>query len=138
MKICESLRRRKVQMTMAKYLVPFEGRLLIEANSSQEAEIMALNWRQSLLRLKTESSVVKNIIKLTSHRDGVLVTSAPEVQGVDLALAAPPFVDVSKEIEAQQEEIIEADRKEWQQRGLPASDWTDEQIVLNALSHNLT
>ncbi len=123
---------------MAKYLVPFEGRLLIEANSSQEAEIMALNWRQSLLRVKTESSMVRNTIKLTSHRDGVLVTSAPEVQGVDVALPVPPFVDISKEIEVQQEEIIEEYRKERQQRGLPTSDWTDEQIVLNALSHNLS
>ncbi len=99
---------------------------------------MALNWRQSLMRVKTQSSAVKNTIKLISHRDGVLVTSVPEVQGVDLALAVPPFVDVSKEIEAQQEEIIEADRKEWQRRGLPASDWTDEQVVLNALSRNLS
>lgn len=99
---------------------------------------MALNWCQSLLRVKTESSAVRNTIKLTSHQDGAFVTSAPEVQGVDLALPVPPFVDVSKEIEAQQEEIIEADRKKRQQRGLPTSNWTDEQIVLNALSHNLS
>lgn len=123
---------------MAKYLVPFEGRLLIEANSSQEAEIMAISWRQSLLRMKTESSIVRNTMKLTSHKDGILVTSDPEVQGVELALPVPPFVDVSKELEAQQGEIIKADRKEQQRRGLPASDWTDEQIVLTALSPNLS
>lgn len=120
---------------MAKYRVPFAGYLLVEATSWQQAEIMSLMWRQSLLRVRTGDNPIRNKMNLTSSKDGIVESSSPEVQAVDLAFSASPFADITEEIEARREKVIEDDRLKWQKRGLPGSDWTEEQTILIAMSH---
>ena len=115
---------------MAKYLVPFEGALVIEATSWQGAEIMALMWQHSLFRRKTGAKPITNTIDLSSSQYGVIEKSSPEVQAVSLTFQAAPFADVTAEIEAQREQSVEDDRHRRQQRGHTETDLTDEQLIL--------
>lgn len=118
---------------MAKYLVPFKGLLLVEANSWQQAEIMSIEWSQSLIRLKTGQNIVRNTINLSSSKNGCIEVESAEVQATDIAFASPPFIDITTKIEAHREGAIEKERQYSQKKGLPETDLTDEQIILFAL-----
>ena len=115
---------------MAKYLVPFKGSVVIEATSWRHAEIVAITWRQSLCCRKTDARPTINTIDLTSSQHGITEQSSPEVQAVSLVFSASPFADVTAEIEARREQVVEDDRHKSQQRGLPETDLTDEQLIL--------
>lgn len=119
---------------MPKYLVPFEGTLVVEATSWQGAEITALMWGQSLIRRKTGIGPITNTIDLSSSKDGVTGTSSPAVQAVNLTFGTAPFVDVTAEMEARREKAVEDDQHKRQQRGLSETDLTDEQLILREIS----
>ena len=117
---------------MPKYLVPFEGCLLVEAASGQQAEIMSLTWRQSLLRLKAGEIPVKNTMSLSSSLDKLV--EVVEVQAINIVFAVPPFNDITTQVEAHRKESVEKERQYRLRKGLPETDLTDKQLVLFTLS----
>lgn len=118
---------------MPKYLVPFEGCLLVEAASWQQAEIMSLTWRQSLLRLKAGEKPVKNTMHLRLSLDKLVEVETAEVQAVNIAFGVPPFTDITTQVEAHREEAVEKERQYRLGKGLPETDLMDEQLVLFTL-----
>ena len=122
---------------MAKYLVPFEGYMVVEASSWQHAEIMCLTWRNSLMCRKSGTKTVTNSMDVTSSKNGNIEYNSPEVQAIHITFSTPPFADITGEIEARRETVIENDRIKWQQRGIRGTDWTEEQLIVVTMNEEV-
>ena len=115
---------------MAKYLVPCSGFLVVEAASRQHAEITALLWGHSLLRLKTGSRSVETTATLEASQNNTRVTDAAEVQAVSLQFAHNRITDITSEFESRRQQAIEKDQEYCQKHGLREIGFSDEQLVL--------
>ena len=118
---------------MAQYLVPCSGFLVIEAASSQQAEIMALTWGQSLLRRKTDSCSIQNTKILEASQNNIRETTTAEVKAVSVKFAQNRITDITLEIESHRQQAIEKDQEYRQKHKLRETELSDEQIVLFAL-----
>lgn len=118
---------------MPQYLIPCHGLLVIEADSSQHAEIMALTWGQSLLRRKTDTRSVQNTTMIMASQNNVCPSTAAEVKAVSMRFAQTSITDITSQVEADRMPVVEKDREYRQGHGLPETDLTDEQLILFTL-----
>jgi alpha-D-ribose 1-methylphosphonate 5-phosphate C-P lyase len=118
---------------MPQYLVPCSGFLVIEAGSSQQAEIMALTWGQSLLRRKAGTQSAQNTTAIVASQNNVRQSTAADVKAVSMRFAQTSITDITSQVEADRTLVVENDREYRQGHGLPETDLMDEQLVLFAL-----
>ncbi len=106
---------------------------MIEAASSQQAEIMALTWGQSLLRRTTDSCSIQNTKILEASQNNIRETTTAEVKAVSVKFAQNRITDITSEIESHRQQAIEKDQEYRQKHKLRETELSDEQIVLFAL-----
>lgn len=96
---------------MPQYLIPCHGFLVVEADSSQQAEIMALTWGQSLLRRKTGTRSVQNTTMIMVSQNSVCQSTAAEVKAVSMRFVQTSITDITSQIEADRTPVVEKDRE---------------------------